>query len=741
MSTHACVNCFAPLTGGAVCGQCGFNNAVYRPQPHHLSPGAVLRNRYVVGRAMGQGGFGITYVGFDQNLDFKVAVKEYFPDGTALRDAAQTAAVTCYPSQSARERFSVGILKCMNEARALAKLGAIPSIVRVQDFFQENNTAYIIMEYVEGVTLNAYLKRQPERPCYREALALLSPVGEALEKIHARGFVHRDVSPDNIMIDQEGQPKLLDFGAVKAVATGGSVTENPVIKRGFSPMEMYTTDGKIGPWSDVYAFCATLFYLLTGKAPDEPMNRAEEDRVGAALEQLVSPSQREALLKGLAFYPKQRYQSIPEMTAALTACQNDPAPAPGTAPAGAAMPRTEAAGKTVPEKTEPAAMPETAAISRSISEKTEPAFTAPWSTMRSRPLPEKTEPVPTPSAPKQTVAVPKTAANTVPPTSAVTGRTAPAKGIPAPIAQQTAAHAENRKPSVPAYDLLPAQPARKKKPVVLAVVLTALVALGVGIGISIGRSSGKVSVSTSTASPVTQLPAATSAPAATQPPATQPPTTLAPTTEPPTTAAVDPVIESLLSANVGDYVTFGAYEQDNDTSNGKEAIEWLVLAKESDKALLISRYGLDCLPYNESKADVTWETCSLRVWLNGTFYNTAFSDEEKGWILMSTITVDSVQDLTDIFITLTETTDKIFLLSSMEAKIFGSNSERLCKATEYVESKHKWPTVNGNRTWWLRTHTDSERAACVINSGYISDIYVNDSGVVVRPALWIDLTS
>ena len=324
-----CINCFAQLNGDAICARCGFDNGAYVPEPHHLPPGSLLRDRYMIGKALGQGGFGITYAGFDTNLNRRVAIKEYFPEGTVWRDSTQTAIVSCYTSESVRERYSTGIHKCMNEAQSLAMLDDIPGIVRVLDYFKENNTAYIIMEFVEGVTLKAFLKQLPARMTFPQAVELLSPVGKALEEVHRRGFVHRDISPDNIMIDPNGKPKLLDFGAVKMVTPGGSATENPVVKRGFSPIEMYSTTGRIGPWSDVYAYCATLYYMLTGKAAQEPMDRMERDTLGADLAGILPPAQRSVLESGLALQPNQRYQGMPELLAALTSCRNDSVFYPG----------------------------------------------------------------------------------------------------------------------------------------------------------------------------------------------------------------------------------------------------------------------------------------------------------------------------------------------------------------------------------------------------------------------------
>ena len=694
MGNKICVNCFAPLADSSVCPKCGFDNAAYQPQPHHLPPGTVLRNRYTVGKVLGQGGFGITYAGFDTSLDRRVAIKEYFPEGTAIREAAQTSCVSCYASEAFQKRYDDGIVRCMNEAKSLARLDDIPGIVRVLDYFQENNTAYVIMEFVEGVTLASCLKQLPQKPGYREALELLAPVGAALGEVHSRGFVHRDVSPDNIMIDRKSRAKLLDFGAVKTVTEGGTPTETPIVKRGFSPPEMYSVKGKIGPWSDVYAYCATLFYILTGTAPEEPIDRAEEDTADENLSRVASPAQTAALLKGLAIQPDQRYRTAEEMTAALTACQNDPAPERKTEPAETPLPETEVIARSAPEKTEPV------------------------------PMPEETEPV-----------VPETAVKTVPLTSAIEKTAAPTGSRSEPTAQKTEIRMENKAPSIPAYNLMPTQPAPKKKPVVLIAVLTALVALGVAIGIYIGKSSGKVSVDTSTAAPVTQTPATTPITAIDQMPTT---------TEPQTAASLDPlIIESFRSADIGDYVKFGTYEQDNDTSNGKEDIEWLVLAKENGKALLISRYGLDSQVYHRSETYISWENCTLRTWLNETFLNSAFSNAEQGRIINSTVTADKNPDHDSS--PGNNTTDKIFLLSISEAnRYFSTDNARQCEPTKYAKKHGAWTYDNGCGWWWLRSPGSQSRYAAFVNStGPVSNggCSVNHALSTVRPALWIDLDS
>ena len=687
MGERACVNCFAPLTGGPVCPQCGFDNAAYRPHPHHLPPGVILRDRYVVGRAMGQGGFGITYVGFDTSLDRKVAVKEYFPEGIAIRDAARTARVSCYSSQSYQERYGAGLRKCMNEAKSLARLDDIPGIVRVLDHFQQNNTAYVIMEFVEGVTLVAYLKRLPQRPGYREALSLLAPVGNALRRVHERGFVHRDVSPDNIMVNPEGEPKLLDFGAVKTVSEGGSATETPVIKRGFSPTEMYSTDGRIGPWSDVYAYCATLYYILTGQPAPEPMTRMENDALGGRLSRILSPAQTAALLKGLAIQPHRRYQSMAETVAALNACCNDPAPAAKTASPASPMPETEMIAKRAPETVQiDNPPPETVVTGQPGLKKPGPA-----------------------AAPETEVIAQPASKNPGPATE---------KQPPVKPAPENAGYPyRTQKADAPVAVIVdPPKTGGKKKTGVIIAAVAAIAALCIVIVIAAGKSSGNVSTTSST----TQAPSSTQAAGSDNSP-----------------------ITPLNSANVGDYVIFGAYEQNNNTINGKEDIEWKVLAKEDGKALLISRYGLDCQPYNESYNSVTWETCTLRTWLNGKFLNSAFSADEQSQIVSGTVT----NDMNPSYGTGpgSDTIDQIFLLSSTEAEeYFSSDAERKCDPTAYAKARGaKEYKKTGCCWWWLRSPDHILNAADVDRVGGINriGIYVNNPYVVVRPAMWVELSS
>ena len=315
MSNKACINCFNPLGEGPVCPNCGFDHAAYRQKEetmrHALRPGVLLHDRYLVGRVLGHGCFGITYTGFDIRSYTKIVVKEYFPHGLGLRIAEQTESVTPVPPAPVREDYDAGMRKCLEEARAAAALDPIPGVARIRDVFQANNTAYVIMEFAEGVTLGDYWKRLPQKPALPEAAALLAPVGEALEQIHARGFVHRDVKPENIIIDREGRPTLLDFGVVKMLMPDHADDGPSIFRLGFYPTEMYQKNGKTGPWTDVYSYCATLYWMITGKVVKEPPDRLTgEDTFGESL-----PPE---LRRGLAVWPEERCQSMAELTAVLS---------------------------------------------------------------------------------------------------------------------------------------------------------------------------------------------------------------------------------------------------------------------------------------------------------------------------------------------------------------------------------------------------------------------------------------
>ena len=311
-----CLGCMKMKNQSPVCEHCGFNENI--PNfPHQLPLDTLLRGQYRVGKVLGQGGFGITYMGWDENLDVPIAIKEYFPNGFVNRECTHSLSVTC--GDSNRQLFYHNRERFIREARALAKLRDVPGIVRIHNFFQENDTAYIVMEYVEGIDLKRYIRMRNRTLTASEALNILKPVMEALSHVHEAGLVHRDITPDNIMILPDGSAKLLDFGAVREVLDADadkqlSQATEAILKQGFAPMEQYQNKGSLGPWTDVYALCATMYYCITGRVPpDAPARLLDNKPLDWNLVPGLNQQQIAALERGMAILPKQRTASVAQL--------------------------------------------------------------------------------------------------------------------------------------------------------------------------------------------------------------------------------------------------------------------------------------------------------------------------------------------------------------------------------------------------------------------------------------------
>ena len=308
-----CSKCMNPIEETDVeCPFCGYEINAEIPS-HHLAPGTILNNKFLVGTALGEGGFGITYIGRDTKLDMKVAIKEYYPNGYVNRSNTISPAVNSSTSGERKDFFDTGRERFLREAQILAKFSGSTGIVDVRDFFEENNTAYIVMEYLDGQTLKDYLKNKgtltPE-----QTIRLLMPVMESLKKIHTQGLIHRDISPDNIML-VDGHVKLLDFGAARNVSATANKSLSVMLKPGYAPEEQYRSKGDQGPWTDVYALCATMYKCITGITPDDSTQRvfSDELKTPSALGISIDPVIEKALLKGLNVMQKDRYQNIDEL--------------------------------------------------------------------------------------------------------------------------------------------------------------------------------------------------------------------------------------------------------------------------------------------------------------------------------------------------------------------------------------------------------------------------------------------
>ena len=284
---------------------------------HHLKPGTLLNHRYRVDGVLGEGGFGITYVGLDTMLDMKVAVKEYYPHGYANRNNESSTEVTISTGKQS-EFFEKGKEKFLKEARVLGRFSGVPGIVNVHDFFRENETAYIVMEYLNGITLKEYVKRHGVMPA-DELCALMAPLLKSLDEIHKAGLIHRDISPDNIMLMPDHSLKLMDFGAARDVSAAGQKSLSVMLKPGYAPEEQYRSRGHQGPWTDIYAICATMYKCITGVTPDDSMQRVFEDelRPPSQLGIKLEKYQEDAIMKGLSVLQKDRFSSAVLLCEAL----------------------------------------------------------------------------------------------------------------------------------------------------------------------------------------------------------------------------------------------------------------------------------------------------------------------------------------------------------------------------------------------------------------------------------------
>ena len=257
------------------CPHCGYREGEFEDDNYHLPLRTVLKGRYIIGKPLGHGGFGVTYVAWDSLLEKKVAIKEYLPSDFASR-AVGNATVRVYNRDSAA-KFKKGMESFLNESRRLAKFNTVPGIVSIFDCFTENSTAYIVMEYLDGMTLGDLVKEKGRLP-YDEAVYIMIQVLNALDVVHQEDIVHRDIAPDNVFICRDGRIKLIDFGAARFVTTTHSRSLSMILKLGYAPVEQYSTRGHQGTWTDVYACGATLYYAITGVVPPHSYDRVDETK-------------------------------------------------------------------------------------------------------------------------------------------------------------------------------------------------------------------------------------------------------------------------------------------------------------------------------------------------------------------------------------------------------------------------------------------------------------------------------
>ncbi|MDE6399053.1 MAG: protein kinase, partial [Clostridiales bacterium] len=315
-SKNVCLYCFGTLDASRTCLSCRKKADDTPSPPHHLPQRTVLAEKYLIYKALGEGGFGITYLAWDISCGLKVAIKEYYPSGYVNRmPRSNQVIINSKQNQAASNR---GLKRFIDEAKTLAKIKNLPGIVSVRDFFSANGTAYIVMEYLDGISLKKYLQRKGGKVPCDEILTILRPIMDSLVSVHKLGLIHRDISPDNIIITKNNEVKLIDFGAAKQSNLDGK-SLSIVLKQGFAPEEQYRTHGEQGPWTDIYALGVTIYYAVTGTLPPESIQRLYKDTIIRPSEKgaVISPTQESALMKSLAVYARHRYQDVTQMITGL----------------------------------------------------------------------------------------------------------------------------------------------------------------------------------------------------------------------------------------------------------------------------------------------------------------------------------------------------------------------------------------------------------------------------------------
>lgn len=313
-----CPYCMHQIGDEGICYYCKKNPKEMQVVSHQLRPFTILQGKYLVGNILGEGGNEFTYIGLDIKLKVPVVIKEFYPNGFVTREATMTSAVTIDSSADAdvvkkwKETF-------LREARCLAKCADLPGVLGVKDFFHENNTVYIVQEYLEGESLKNYIKSRGGKIPADELIKLMQPVINALNEVHKQGFIHRDICPDNILVLKNGKFKVLGFDIMRNLKEENEKMKPVFLRPGYAPEEQYRSRGVEGLWTDVYALCATMYKCITGVTPLESMERLRKDEMKWPSEMGISidSNLENALKKGMAILAENRIQDMQQMYDAI----------------------------------------------------------------------------------------------------------------------------------------------------------------------------------------------------------------------------------------------------------------------------------------------------------------------------------------------------------------------------------------------------------------------------------------
>ena len=670
-----------------------------------LRKGTRLIGRYTVEGVLGQGGFGITYLGMDELHKKKVAIKEFFPQGIVTRNIEYEDTVTV-TLVGEKENYDKGKERFLKEAQTMAMFSKDKGIVKALDFFEINNTAYIVMEYLEGVTLKQYL-RENERIDAEDLVELLVPLIEALDEIHSQGLIHRDISPDNIMVLPDGRIKLMDFGAARDYTEFGEKSLSIVLKPGYAPPEQYQTHGVQGPWTDIYALCATMYKCITGENPPDAIDRLVDDHLKkiSAFGIPVLPQIEEAIIKGMSVAAKDRYQNVGDFCEDLYGGyeeNSEPEAEESQAEPVVAEANVETKMDMLTEETPQSKYPTTETvqereklISKELSENA--GLTSEENVAKAGIETDKNDAgnkVPEQSPEKEKVSI-----------------TPEKEGIPDNRGKE-----ETKK--------------IKKKNDYFPIIIGILILLGIAGTFAYNKSVSKKGTTAKVESSSQEEDKESEH-------------------KEETTAKVESSSQKKdknPEYKVGETIEFGNYPQEEDGT--EKPIEWIVMKNEGNQVLLLSKYVLDAKPYNKGWENVTWQTSDIRQWLNNEFYTTAFNKTEKAKIQTSLIKNEDNSEYGTSGGNDTE--DKVFLLSEKEAEtLFSNDEEKIAKATEYAEKSGVYVNeeksgvyVNEEKSvlWWLRSPGDDSSLAAEVNDdGWVDrrgdDVDYDYDGV--RPALYL----